>query len=206
VFPHRLELGEVQQSAVVYGLRLLAAALRADITRMADIGFVSPTREAMLAIIEGDAESAGILPGLGDPRQPFLRDAWVRLDGKYACSECAEPFQNEVDAMAHHSASGHRYSLVCNTCGAPANAVGANHYEGCHELPTSPTGAAVEVCETTSTPRLARGNCSCASTVDDMGPCRGYLRGASGNCVYCEHTVSCHMAAKACEGEPAQVL
>ena len=47
-------------------------------------------------------------------------------------------------------------------------------------------------CETTLTERFAVEDCTCDTYPENEGPCAKFEKGASGNCVYCEHDEECH--------------
>ena len=47
-------------------------------------------------------------------------------------------------------------------------------------------------CETTLTNRYEVEDCTCDTYPGNLGPCDTYLKGASGDCVYCDHNEECH--------------
>jgi hypothetical protein len=48
-------------------------------------------------------------------------------------------------------------------------------------------------CETTLTERFSYPPCHCGTYEGNLGPCKTYEQGASGQCVYCEHDLACHL-------------
>lgn len=64
-------------------------------------------------------------------------------------------------------------------------------------IPLEPVSESAEprsqgLCETTLTERFHNPNCKCDTYVGNLGPCRTFEAGMSGNCVYCEHDRDCH--------------
>lgn len=55
-----------------------------------------------------------------------------------------------------------------------------------------PIGVPQGRCETTLTERFSNPQCSCDTYPGNLGPCRTFEQGASGRCVYCEHSRICH--------------
>lgn len=57
---------------------------------------------------------------------------------------------------------------------------------------TSPVSQGL--CETTLTERFKFDGCRCDVTAypENLGPCKTFEEGASGRCVYCEHSLVCH--------------
>lgn len=57
------------------------------------------------------------------------------------------------------------------------------------------------LCETTLTERFENPNCKCKTYIGNLGPCRDFLAGSEGRCVYCDHERSCHDAVSGGAGE-----
>lgn len=55
-------------------------------------------------------------------------------------------------------------------------------------------GQSQGLCDTTQTERFAFRGCKCGTYAGNLGPCKSYEAGGSGNCVYCEHSLVCHEA------------
>lgn len=49
-------------------------------------------------------------------------------------------------------------------------------------------------CGTTLAERFAYPDCNCGTYEGNLGPCKTYVEGMSGRCVYCEHGAKCHEA------------
>ena len=58
----------------------------------------------------------------------------------------------------------------------------------------APAPATQGLCDFTQTERFANPSCRCLTYEGNLGPCRTYLIGASGRCVYCDHDECCHSA------------
>jgi hypothetical protein len=48
-------------------------------------------------------------------------------------------------------------------------------------------------CDVTLTERYANPGCVCATYAGNKGPCRSWEAGVNGRCVYCDHTMACHL-------------
>lgn len=49
------------------------------------------------------------------------------------------------------------------------------------------------LCETTMTERFENKDCVCPTYKGNLGPCARFEEGSNGNCVYCDHLLSCHL-------------
>lgn len=49
------------------------------------------------------------------------------------------------------------------------------------------------LCDVTLTERFESPQCECPTYWGNLGSCGGYLNGANGLCVYCDHTETCHV-------------
>lgn len=176
ISPTKVELGEVGQSAVVHGLRLYAAQLRSEIAEQRAKGMRCASTEILLELIEGQEKPTIHADGR---EQPAIRGLLWRL---------GEP---KVDLTPRWR---------------PVEVVIAQRPVRSENVADEESGdwkpGHSQLCETTSTHRLPRSVCTCLTMIDDLGPCETFKEGQSGNCVFCEHTLHCHMAATECERQP----
>jgi hypothetical protein len=113
-----------------------------------------------------------------------------------ACPACGKlPYLHETDWTDPPTWTCYCFCLTQSHL-TEADAVAA--WNRCAALQRPPQPAAeggVELgkCDVTLTERYANPGCVCATYAGNKGPCRSWEAGANGRCVYCDHTMACHL-------------
>jgi hypothetical protein len=71
----------------------------------------------------------------------------------------------------------------------------AKVYANASPSPKEPLPKSQGLCETTNTERFEQPHCLCPTYEGNLGPCARFEEGSNGNCVYCDHLLSCHLLA-----------